>query len=189
MYFGTLILDFAWQQAAIFFVTAVATASAALVLSRWNAVSRLRLLGAAVVSVMLAGAGVDTMTSSARIDARGVTIDSQLDFVHRRASLSWHDMIGAEIVSGHGLWNQVGMRLVSRIGTDIVVPIGAGAMASKDIPLLLDHVAAQPRVRMLPDAATFFAKAEQAAPKLEGRLRARPGSEHIAYHWFQSQTF
>ena len=32
MYFGTLILDYAWQQAAIFFVTAVATASAALVL-------------------------------------------------------------------------------------------------------------------------------------------------------------
>jgi hypothetical protein len=187
MNFGTLILDYAWHQAVVFFLVAVGTAGAAIVLSRFSAVAPWRLLCAATVSVMFAWIGLDTMTSSTRIDARGVTIDSPLDLVQRHAFLSWHDMIGAEIVPQLGLWHRQGLRLVSRTGADIVIPIGA--MASKDIPLVLDHVAAQPTARMIPNVGIFFAQAERIVQGFESRkLRARAAYEHMAFHWFQSSS-
>ena len=184
MNFGTLILDYAWHQATVFFLMAVGTAGVAMMLSRWSPVSPARLLSAAIASVVFAWAGTDTLTSSTRIDARGVTIESPLDLVQRRAFLSWNDMIGAEVVPAYGLWHRHGLRLVSRIGTEIVIPIGA--MASEDVPLLLDHVAAQPTARMIPDVQTLFARAERIAPGLEARmLRTRAAHERVAFHWFE----
>jgi hypothetical protein len=188
MIFGTLILDYAWHQAAMFFVTAAATAGAAIMLSRWSVISPWRLLGAAIVSVAFAWAGVDALTSSTRIDARGITVEAPLDLVQRHASLSWDDIIGAEIVPARGWLPRQRLRVVSRTGSDIVIPISA--VASEDVALLADHIAAQPAARMLPDARTFFGQVELFAPGLGGRkMRTHVSYEHVALHWFQPNAF
>jgi hypothetical protein len=188
MNFGTLILDYSWHQAAMSFIAAAAIAGAGIMLSRCSVVSPWRLLGAAIVSVTFAGIGVETVTSSTRIDARGITIDAPLDLVQRHAFLSWQDMIGAEIIPEAGFNQRQGLRLVSRTGSEIVIPIGA--LADENRALLIDRVAAQPTARMLPDVGRFYAKLDEIAPRLgAGALRARASYQHVALHWFQPQAF
>ena len=174
---GAIILEHTWQQAAIFFVLAGFTAILAILQCGFFDVTPTRRLGTLAAGVFSVWMGAHLLTSSTRIDSRGVTMQAPLHVLQQNASIAWSDMAAAEIIPCG--FHYPGLRLLSRRGTEIIVPLDQ--LTPRDVAAVISRISAHPSVRPYPDARTFYAQADRVVPARKSlKLRARIENERVA---------
>ena len=158
---GALVLAYTWQQSIMPFAVAGGILIFSLLISRSTVVNPTRFLGAIAGCAVVTWMGANMMTSSTRFDAQGVTVQAPMRPLTSRGFIAWKDMAVVEIVPCG--WNSQGLRLVSRTGAELVIPLDD--LWTRDVAAIVARVAAHSSVRMLPDAQTLLAEARRIVPK------------------------
>jgi hypothetical protein len=167
-----VVLDYPWWLAVFFFGTA---AAAIVYLPPKLLGTTWRRAGTAAFVALTLWAGAYFYTFNARLDERGATVNNATAIFQTSGSMRWEDVALIRLVIGFGAFSPTDLRLVSRAGETIDIPLAE--LPASQIRKLARFVAVHARrAEFEPTEEEFVSEADRIAAqawRLFGLIRVR----------------
>ena len=167
-----VVLDYPWWLAVVFFGAA---AAAIVYLPPKLLGTTWRRAGTVAFVALTLWAGAYFYTFSARLDERGATVNKAAAIFRTSGSMRWEDVALIQIVNGFGAFSPMELRLVSRAGETIEIPLSE--LPAAQIRSVARFVAVHARrAEFTPTEEEFVSEADRIATqawRLLGLIRVR----------------